>query len=100
MKTDPTAKGDQVMDVQTLSMDKDQARDVMKVAINEKGNVYGRLTVLIRDGSISNTAAWKCRCECGRTIRVRGMTSELDTRDRADAYGQKPLQKMVFARTA
>jgi len=38
------------------------------------GEVYGRLTVLRREGSIRSNAAWRCRCRCGNEIVVRGIT--------------------------
>jgi hypothetical protein len=41
-------------------------------AINEAENVYGRLTVIIRDGYKNNRIAWKCRCLCGNYITVMG----------------------------
>lgn len=36
------------------------------------GNVYGRLTVLSRDGDMYGKVAWACRCSCGTTLRVSG----------------------------
>ena len=43
---------------------------------NEIGNIYGRLEVLERSGSINSRAAWLVRCQCGRTepFRVEGTT--------------------------
>jgi len=35
------------------------------------GQVFGRLTVLGRDGSMYGTAAWACQCSCGATVRTR-----------------------------
>lgn len=38
-----------------------------------RGQRYGRLLVLVRDGSDKFKAAtWKCRCDCGRTTIVVG----------------------------
>lgn len=39
---------------------------------NESGNIYGRLTVIERAGSIANKAAWLCFCNCGNTKIVTG----------------------------
>lgn len=36
------------------------------------GNVYGRLTVLSRDGDMYGKVAWPCRCSCGTVLRVSG----------------------------
>lgn len=41
--------------------------------INEVGNIYGNLLVLERDGIKSNSAAWKCRCICGRETTIPGI---------------------------
>jgi hypothetical protein len=40
-----------------------------KDMINQK---YGKLTVLERAGSKNGSAFWKCRCDCGNKIIVRG----------------------------
>ena len=40
---------------------------------NEVGSVYGKLTVLERDGStVEGQATWLCSCECGKTVSVSG----------------------------
>ena len=45
----------------------------MSGTINEIGNTYGRLKVIERAGSNSQgRALWKCQCECGNIIIVRG----------------------------
>ena len=36
------------------------------------GDVYGRLTVLHRDGSRLDRVFWVCKCECGVELSVRG----------------------------
>lgn len=36
------------------------------------GVVFGRLTVVARDGSIGQQSAWRCKCECGQEIRTKG----------------------------
>jgi len=42
-------------------------------AKDEKGNVYGRLSVIERVGSDQYGAAtWRCQCECGATIITTG----------------------------
>lgn len=41
-------------------------------AINEIGNIYGKLTVVLRSGSTDGQAHWECRCECGRTRFATG----------------------------
>lgn len=35
------------------------------------GRVFGRLTALRRNGTNSQGASWKCRCECGQLTTVR-----------------------------
>lgn len=40
--------------------------------IDETGNRYGRLTVLHRDGTKSNSAAWLCSCICGSKVTISG----------------------------
>lgn len=40
--------------------------------INEVGNRYGRLVVLEKVESINGRAAWKCQCDCGNTVIVKG----------------------------
>lgn len=46
----------------------------MPKLINEKGNRYGRLVVLKREGSLykQGYAAWRCRCDCGNEAVVSG----------------------------
>lgn len=39
----------------------------------ETGNKYGHLTVLEYDYSQDNCAKWKCQCDCGNIISVRGV---------------------------
>lgn len=40
---------------------------------DETGKIYGRLTVLKRDGlSKDNRVMWLCQCSCGNTVRIRG----------------------------
>lgn len=41
------------------------------MAVDETGNVYGRLTVLHRIGS-KRSGFWCCQCECGKKVTVRG----------------------------
>lgn len=36
------------------------------------GLVFGRLTVVAREGSIGRLAAWRCQCECGGTKVATG----------------------------
>ena len=37
-------------------------------AVEMTGQVFGRLTVIKRVGTISKSAAWACRCECGKRV--------------------------------
>ena len=39
---------------------------------DETGKTYGRLVVLEYDFNRDNEAWWKCRCECGNIVSVRG----------------------------
>lgn len=39
--------------------------------INLEGEVFGRLTVLYRNGSKNRNAVWHCRCDCGNEVDVR-----------------------------
>lgn len=38
---------------------------------NLTGQVFSRLTVVERAGSINKKAAWRCRCECGSIVIVK-----------------------------
>lgn len=41
--------------------------------IDERGNVYGRLTVLERaENDSGGNVCWRCLCECGKKTEVRG----------------------------
>lgn len=40
--------------------------------INEIGNVYGKLTVIGEAPSRDGASVWKCRCECGKIVEIRG----------------------------
>lgn len=44
----------------------------MPALIDLVGEVFGRLTVIEREGSKQGEAAWRCRCECGNESVVRG----------------------------
>ena len=44
----------------------------MAKAKDETGNIYGRLTVIKRNGVRNSHAAWLCKCECGNEITVDG----------------------------
>lgn len=39
-------------------------------ALQLTGQVFGRLTVLYRDGLLKGQSAWVCQCECGERICV------------------------------
>ena len=39
---------------------------------DEVGNVYDKLTVLCRAGSIGTKAAWRCKCACGKELVATG----------------------------
>ena len=39
---------------------------------DETGKIFGKLSVLSRDGSIGGKAAWSCQCECGNFTTVTG----------------------------
>ena len=45
-------------------------KDICK--INEIGNVYGKLTVIDEAPSRDGASVWKCRCECGKIVEIRG----------------------------
>lgn len=36
------------------------------------GRKFGKLTVLSRDGVLQGRASWRCQCDCGRIVVVRG----------------------------
>ena len=44
----------------------------MPAMIDLTGQVFGKLTVIRRDGIIYPQAAWLCQCQCGNTNTVRG----------------------------
>lgn len=52
--------------------------NMFSVAVDETGNVYGRLTVVGRSGTRlrgsrnSKLATWVCRCSCGNEVSVNG----------------------------
>ena len=39
---------------------------------NELGSVFGRLTVVAREGSLNGKAAWRCTCTCSESTVVTG----------------------------
>jgi hypothetical protein len=41
-------------------------------AENITGQRFGKLTVLVRDGTAHGAASWHCRCDCGREVTVMG----------------------------
>lgn len=43
-----------------------------RAAIDIAGLVFGRVTVLSRQGLRSDAAAWLCRCSCGKTFNALG----------------------------
>lgn len=43
-----------------------------RMAPNEVGNVYGRLTVLKQAPTVKNHSRWVCLCDCGNTLIVLG----------------------------
>lgn len=49
-----------------------------RFTIDETNNVYGKLTVLKRQGSVNGKAAWLCQCECGNQIIAAGPTLRND----------------------
>ena len=49
----------------TTSRPQNEAKDIL-------GEVFGRLTVIARDGSIGRRAAWKTKCVCGNEKIVTG----------------------------
>lgn len=54
---------------------------------DETGNVYGRLTVIKRDGCDNSGAAkWLCKCECGKTVSVRGIALRKGTTRSCGCY--------------
>lgn len=45
----------------------------MQKTINLVGKKFGRLTVISSDGRAKNNEVkWRCRCDCGKEISVRG----------------------------
>lgn len=40
----------------------------------ETGKRYGKLTVIARSGSVNGYATWRCKCDCGKEIVVRGVS--------------------------
>lgn len=40
--------------------------------IDIAGQRFGKLTVVVRTGSIRNRPAWLCRCDCGKELIVDG----------------------------
>lgn len=38
-----------------------------------KGQRFGRLVVIKRDGTINRRATWRCKCDCGRRTVVRSI---------------------------
>lgn len=44
----------------------------MAKLLDLSGRVYGRLTVLCREGNLYGKVAWKCKCECGNELAVCG----------------------------
>ena len=48
--------------------------------IDETGNKYGRLTVLEEGKSYLGMAMWWCRCECGISKKISGISLRSGTK--------------------
>lgn len=44
----------------------------MTKLVDLSGGIYGRLTVISRDGNMYGKVAWLCECSCGVRLRVSG----------------------------
>ena len=71
--------------------------------IDLTGKIYGKLTVLKRDGYLGKEIAWLCRCECGAELRIRGnalRAGRANSCGSADCGGGKlrDLTGMIFGR--
>lgn len=53
----------------------------MAKLLDLSGRVYGRLTVLCREGNLYGKVGWKCKCECGNELIVAG--ADLKGRNKA-----------------
>ena len=59
------------------------------------GNRFGRLVVVYRDGRSGNDAAWQCRCDCGKTRRVRADHLSSGATTSCGCYRRANLLSMV-----
>ena len=73
----------------------------MVAAINETGNVYGRLEVIRRTvapvdklmpDSHRTSAWWDCSCECGRMVAVRAVDLRSGTRQSCGCGRSKTIR--------
>ena len=70
-----TIRGTQLTSLERTQCLECNKQNRKKQYIDEVNNRYGRLTVLEYDEELSGkNAYWKCRCECGNTVSVLGIS--------------------------
>ncbi len=70
----------------------------MSKAIDETGNRYGHLLVLCRGNpkrtsSGNSVVMWKCRCDCGKEIEVRGTNLRSGHSTSCGCHHDKPIKQ-------
>ena len=63
---------------------------------DETGNIYGRLTVIKKDGKCKGGhITWFCECECGNIISVRGCDLRKGHTKSCGCYRSEKTKKRV-----
>lgn len=72
----------------------------MAKLIDETGNVYGRLTVLNKDGlSKDHHAMWLCKCSCGKTVSVIGKDLRSGHTTSCGCYNLELITNQIIGQT-
>lgn len=69
----------------------------MRQSIISPGQVYGRLTVIRRNGTTSHTLHWLCRCECGKETSVGSSNLHNGTTKSCGCYRREFAASLKFS---
>jgi hypothetical protein len=71
----------------------------MTKRIDEKGNVYGRLTVIGLSGRHNDgRAMWSCECTCGNRVDVDGRRLRNGDTRSCGCRRHEPRRRSIFSR--